>query len=231
MKASIISSVALAAFATAAPSVGKRQIPNTQVIATLQFEIAQDTFTANTDIVLGTQLDTDIEVLSIGLNSRVAATCEARTQGTVVGRFTNLLNVNFDVLTQITSISCSADAPVAAPTTVTPAPVLPTASATPVAPIAPIATAAGTPEATLTLEIMPDTFVQMTIPIGAAIDTDLHLISASIATTSNVANPAAVKCEANDNNSSNVAGAFTIAKTAIFNNGAKDLISRITCSL
>ncbi|KAE9977996.1 hypothetical protein BLS_000993 [Venturia inaequalis] len=226
MKASIISSVTLAALATAAPSIGRRQTPNTQVTATLQFEIAPDTFTANTDIVLGTQLDTDIEVLSIGLNSAVAASCEARTQSTVVGRFTNLINVNFDVLTQITSISCSADAAATAPSTTIPAPIQATAS--PVAPVAPVSTS---PTATLTLEIMPDTFVQMTVPIGVAIDTDLQLISASIATTENVANPNAVKCEANDNNSSNVAGVFTIAKTAIFNNGAKDLISRITCSL
>lgn len=229
MKASIISSVALAAIATAAPSIGRRQIPNTQVTATLQFEIAQDTFTSNTDIVLGTQLDTDIEVLSIALNSAVAASCEARTQSTVVGRFTNLVNVNFDALTQITSISCSADAttaPTPAPSTAAPAPVQPTAS-----PVAPVAPAVTSQTATLTLEIMPDTFVQMTVPIGVAIDTDLNLISASIATTDNVANPAAVKCEANDNNSSNIAGVFTIAKTAIFNNGAKDLISRITCSL
>lgn len=226
MKASVISSLTLAAFATAAPSIGRRQIPNTQITATLQFEIAPDTFTANTDIVLGTQLDTDIEVLSIGLNSAVAASCEARTQSTVVGRFTNLINVNFDVLTQITSISCSADAAATAPSTTAPAPVQPTAS--PVAPVAPVSTS---PTATLTLEIMPDTFIQMTVAIGVAIDTNLNLISASIATTKNVADPASVKCEANDNNSSNVAGVFTLAETAIFNNGAKDLISRISCSL
>ncbi|TLD37734.1 hypothetical protein E2P81_ATG03409 [Venturia nashicola] len=225
MKASIISSVALVALATAAPFIGRRQIPNTQVIATLQFEIAPDTFTANTDITLGTQIDTDIEVLSIGLNSAVAASCEARTQSTVVGRFTNLMSVNFDVLTQITSISCSADGATAS-STAAPAPATPTAS--PVAPVAPVSTF---PTATLTLEIMPDTFVQMTVDIGVSTDTNLNLISAIIATTDNVADPAAVKCEANDNNSSNVAGVFTIAETAVFNDGAKALISRISCSL
>jgi hypothetical protein len=238
MKASIISSIALAAFVSAAPSIGKRQIGNVQITATLQFEIAQDTFTANTDIVLGTQLDTDIEVLSIGLNSAVPATCEARTQSTVVGTFTDRMNVDFASLTQITSISCVADssAPVparasstsAAPVTPTVAPVQSTAS--PVASVAPVP-AAATPEATLTLEIMPDTFVQMTVPIGVAIDTDLNLISAIIASTDNVKNPNAVTCEANDNNSSNVAGVFTEAKRAVFNNGNKDLISRISCSL
>jgi hypothetical protein len=226
MKASIISSIALVAFASAAPSIGRRQIANTEQKAILQFEIAPDTFTANTEITLGTQIDTDINVLSIGVNSAVAATCEARTQSTVVGTFTNLVDVRFASLTQITSISCDADAPLAATTSASvPATVQPTA--TPVAPVA----AAGTPEATLTLEIMPDTFVQMTVPINAAIDTEINLISAVIATTSNVKNPNAVTCEANDNNSSNVAGVFTVAKTAIFNKGKKDLITRIICSL
>lgn len=225
MKASIISSIAFAAFATAAPSIGRRQIANVQQKAILQFEIAPDTFTANTEITLGTQLDTDIEVLSIGVNSAVPATCEARTQSTVVGRFTNLVDVRFASLTQITSISCAADAPLAAtPSAAAP----PRATATPVAPVAP---AVATPQATLTLEIMPDTFVQMTVPIGVALDVELNLISAVIATTNDVKNPNAVTCEANDNNSSNVAGVFTIAKTAVFNNGQKDLITRISCSL
>lgn len=228
MKASIISAFALAAFATAAPSVGRRQIANIQQKAILQFEIAPDTFTANTEITLGTQLDTDINVLSIGVNSAVPATCEARTQSTVVGTFTNLVDVRFASLAQITSISCIADeAKGTTASTVAPVPVRPTVA--PVAPVAPVPIV-GRPEARITLEIMPDTFVQMAVPLGVALDVELNVISAIIAATSNVAVPDNVTCEANDNNSSNVAGIFTLAKRAVFNNGQKDLITRISCS-
>jgi hypothetical protein len=226
MKASIISSIALAAFASAAPSIGRRQIANVQQKAILQFEITPDTFTANTEITLGTQLDTDINILSISLGSAVPTTCEARTQSTVVGTFTNLVDVRFASLTQITSISCVADIPTAA----SPSASMPTPVRATVTPVAPVASAVGTPEATITLEIMPDTFVQMTVPIGVALDVELNLISAIIATTSNVEVPDNVTCEANDNNSSNVAGVFTVAQRALFNNGKEDLITRITCS-
>jgi hypothetical protein len=220
----IASTLAICAtLASAAPSLRRSQVTSSAT-ATLQFEIAPDTFTSNTEITIGTVLDLDakpIDVLSIGVISASDVTCQAFDQSTVVGTFSSAQNVFFPTLQTVNSITCDfTKRSPSAPSISAPAP-----ATTPTV-MGAVATAA---EATLTLEIDADTFIQQDIEVNTQVDTDLELISATIATVKGAKNPNNVVCTATKDNSSNVAGVFTLAETAVFNQGKLVHITSISC--
>ncbi|OCK77162.1 hypothetical protein K432DRAFT_395840 [Lepidopterella palustris CBS 459.81] len=237
MKASIIATtLSLLALTSAAPAIrsSRRQaIPSGTAI--LQFEIAPDTFTSDTEITIGSVLDLDAAPLSLlsiaiasttGVSNPAAIVCEARDQSTVVGTFTVAQDVNFPSLQTITSITCDDTSVSKTGVTSTLAPVsTPIHIATPT--VAPVSTL---PVAVVTLEIQPDTFIQQSIPLNTVFETQEDVISATIASVTGANNANNVVCTADENNSSNVAGAFSLNETAIFANGAAVLISSITCA-
>jgi len=230
MKPSIVTSVlAFCALASAAPASRTSRRQNIlQGTATLQFEIQPDTFTSDTYITIGTVIDFDstpLEVLSISIATTTdvanpaAITCEALDQSTVVGTFTVNQDAVFSSLQTVTSISCEDTSTASKPRTVTRrtnSNSIPRASQA---------------EAILQFEIAPDTFTSdFEIAIGTMDDTDLQLISATIASVSGAKNQNNVVCMATSNFSSNVAGVFTLATTAVFNNGKLEEITSITCA-
>jgi len=229
MKSSIVASVlAFCALASAAPASRTSRRQNTlQGTAILQFQIAPDTFTSDTNITIGTVIDFDanpLEVLSISIATTAdvanpaAIICEALDQSSVVGRFTVNQDAVFSSLQTVTSISCEDTSAAVKPRTVTRrtnSNSIPRASQ---------------PEAILQFEIAPDTFTSdFEIVLGTVADTDLQLISATIASVSGAKNENNVVCTATSNFSSNVAGVFTLATTAVFNNGLLEEITSITC--
>ena len=230
MKPSIIASVlAFCALASAAPASRTSRRQNSQQgTATLQFEIEPDTFTSDTDITIGTVIDFDatpLKVLSISIATTTdvanpaAIACEALDQSTVVGMFTVNQDAVFSSLQTITSISCEDTSTTAKPRTVT--------RRTNSNPIP----RASQPEAILQFETAPDTFTSdFEIALGTMDDTDLQVISATIASVSGAVNQNKVVCMATANFSSNVVGVFTLATTAVFNKGALEKITSITCA-
>ncbi|OCL04938.1 hypothetical protein AOQ84DRAFT_356192 [Glonium stellatum] len=229
MKASIIASIfAFCAFSSAAPTsrISRRQSV-LQGTAILQFEIVPDTFTSDTEITIGTVIDFDatpLEVLSIAIATTTdvanpaAIVCEALDQSTVVGKFTVNQDAVFSSLQTVTSISCEDTSTATKPRTMT----RKTSSN--------VISRASQPEAILQFEIAPDAFTSdFEIVLGTVADTDLELISATIASVSGAENQNNVVCTATANFSSNVVGVFTLATTAVFNNGALEEITSITC--
>ena len=73
MKASVISSIAIfAASALAAPTtvnIPVRRQTTLDGVATIQFEIAPDTFTSDTDITVGTRSEFDIQLIGATIAS------------------------------------------------------------------------------------------------------------------------------------------------------------------
>ena len=89
--------------------------------------------------------------------------------------------------------------------------------------------AAAAAQAILQFQIDPDTFTSNTpINIPGSINLNKSLISATIATTEGVKNPNAVACQA-FSSGKKVGEPFTLNHMTFFNNGAKVLISSITC--
>jgi hypothetical protein len=249
MKSSMIASTLAicATLTSAAPSLRRRQV-TTSATATLQIEIAPDTFTSDTEITLGTVLDlndTPIEVLSIGVESVNDVTCLAFDQSTVVGTFSTAQNVFFSTLQTVAEITCDFTKRSSTPTAI----IHPTISASTVAPMtstgistvsSTVSAPAGTrttvsaltntlAEATLTLEIEPDTFIQQDVTVGTQADTDIEVISATVATVKGAKNANNVVCVATANDSSDVVGAFSLTETAVFNKGKLVDITSITC--
>lgn len=106
----VASALALCALASAAPSSRRKVLTGTAI---LQFEIAPDTFISDTEITIGTQIDTDLSILSASIASTSgvanpgAIVCELMDQSTVVGKFTVNKDATFKNLQTVTAISCS----------------------------------------------------------------------------------------------------------------------------
>ncbi|KAF2192428.1 hypothetical protein K469DRAFT_716969 [Zopfia rhizophila CBS 207.26] len=73
---------------------------------------------------------------------------------------------------------------------------------------------------------------QIQVTVGTQVDTNFLLEGAQIVDVDggNV-DPNDVVCQATENNSSNVAGVFTVNKAAVFNGGTPTLITSISCDV
>ncbi len=79
-------------------------------------------------------------------------------------------------------------------------------------------------------EIAPNTFsVDQVIILGAVVDTEIELVSARIASVAGAQNNDKVVCTATKDFSSTVAGTFTLAEAAVFDNGKFVMITSIRC--